>query len=215
MDNKGAELMALGKDWPSGQWRIAQRQAEEQQVRASRRVALPRADLDADGSEDASSQVRHRVGLPAVRLELAAQHLEEVLDVPGGNPAQVAQPESGQAEHFARVDGKAALIAVVVQRGKIELIILGRFDSDHQVALDFLVDHVAQSDFLQSLVDGFPAAGDAFVAGLLSLFPVFLDGLLEGIDHLNRRGEMHLPHPFEKVILHKQVAIVGARRVIF
>ena len=92
---------------------------------------------------------------------------------------------------------------------EIELAVLGGLDGDHEIALDLLVDDGLQPDLLHAFVNGFPALAQPLVAGHLPLLPVFPDGLPQGVDGLDRRGEVHLAHTLEEIILHEEVAVVG------
>jgi len=76
------------------------------------------------------------------------------------------------------------------------------------VALDFFVNHRIKSDFAESPMDRFPAFGQPIVTGLLTFLIVFFDGLLQGIDDLNRWGKMHLADPVKKIILHEKIAVI-------
>ena len=95
-----------------------------------------------------------------------------------------------------------------MQLEKIELAVLGGLDGDHELALDRLVDDGLQSDLLNAFVNGFPALAQPLVTGHLPFLPVFPNGLMQGVDGLDRRGEVHLAHPLKEIVLHEEVAVV-------
>ena len=88
--------------------------------------------------------------------------------------------------------------------------VVGVEDGNDEAALVFAADEVAEAQAGEPCVDGFEYARVPRPLGGFAFDEILAEGLEGGVDGLDGRREAHFAGLLEAVVLHEEVAVVGA-----
>jgi len=133
---------------------------------------------------------------------------KEILDVLRINLAEGTQSECICSADFAGVNGKAALIAIVMHFLEVPVGIVGIFHGYDKSRLNAAVNGCFQSESVDTFVYGLVYSTVAGKFGCFAFFEILFQSLNGGVDGLYGRCEVHFAGLLKICILHIQVAVV-------